>query len=74
MPLYRAPAGRSGTPTSLRLLLATALFALPALSGCAGLRREPPAPSHNMRSTTTESIPTGMDDRARQIESNLGVR
>lgn len=72
---YVAPlVERSGTRSRRCLLFAAALLALPAPSGCTWLRREPLAPSNHMRSETTDSIPTGMDDRARQIESNLGVR
>ena len=60
--------------TTLYFLLATVLLVLLTLSGCASLRPEPLPPSNQMRTTTSDSIPTGMDNRARQIESNLGVR
>lgn len=57
--------------SAVRLCL---LLAVPPLVGCGMLRREPLPPSNSMRSTTSDALPTGMDNRARQIESNLGVR
>lgn len=58
----------------LWLLCTISLLAVPSLVGCASLRREPLPPSHNMRTTTSDSLPTGFDNRSRQIESNLGIR
>lgn len=58
----------------LWLVCTISLSAVPSLVGCASLRREPLPPSHSMRTTTSDSLPTGIDDRSRQIESNLGIR
>ncbi len=43
-------------------------------SGCQWFRRDQTTPTHQLRSGTSGLSPSGFDDRARQIESNLGVR
>lgn len=66
---YRVPS-RLGT-VSLCVLLCLGTV---SLGGCSMLQKKPLDPSHQLRSEASGSTPAGWDDRARQIESNLGVR
>ncbi len=44
------------------------------LPGCSFLQPEGPPPTSGLRPEKSGMVPTGFDDRARQVESNLGVR
>lgn len=66
---YRVPRGL-GTVSLCGLLCLGAV----SLGGCSMLQKKPLDPSHQLRSEASGSTPAGWDDRARQIESNLGVR
>jgi hypothetical protein len=43
-------------------------------AGCRWWKSDAPEPSHQLRSSFGGTPPSGLDSRARQIESNLGVR
>lgn len=66
---YRVPRGLA-TVSLCGLLCLGTMF----LGGCSLLQKKPLGPSHQLRSEASGSMPAGWDDRARQIESNLGVR
>lgn len=57
-----------------QFFLGTACLSILLMGGCASLRKKPIDPSHQLRTEASGSMPGGLDDRARQIESNLGVR
>lgn len=59
-----------------RLLVASVACSLVCTmaGGCYLLKRDDAKPSNNYRRETSGMSATGVDDRARQIESNLGVR
>ncbi len=66
---YRVPRGLGTVSLCGLLCLGTV-----SLGGCSMLQKKPLDPSHQLRSEASGSTPAGWDDRARQIESNLGVR
>ena len=66
---YRVPRGLGTVSLCGLLCLGTV-----SLGGCSMLQKKPLDPSHQLRSEALGSTPAGWDDRARQIESNLGVR
>jgi hypothetical protein len=53
---------------------ATALVLIATCTGCSWLKPKTVEPTNNFRSDTGGTSGTGFDDRARQIESNLGLR
>lgn len=63
-----------GLKTRMLVVSLTCLLVCASAGGCYLFRRDESQPSNNFRKETSGMSATGVDDRARQIESNLGVR
>jgi hypothetical protein len=59
---------------SLRLTLGIIVLGCLSSGGCYLLNPATPEPKNNYRPETGQTVGTGVDSRAKQIESNLGYR
>jgi hypothetical protein len=65
---------RQASVTAYRWLLIFLMVICCCAMGCRWWQGDAPEPSHQLRSSFGGTPPSGLDSRARQIESNLGVR